>query len=126
MIFAGVFGTIIGFYFGIDGAAPADPPTLGTPLFAAGKVSVEVRGGRRPLLAEIILANGARQGMTIADNILSYTVATCPAGARIQVRDSDYRIADADVTCPLPAAAAAGPAAATNTITANTVAGNGI
>lgn len=124
MVFAGVFGTIIGFYFGTSGLAPADPPTLGTPAFTDRKVTVEVRGGHRPLRAEIILPpNGSRQGMTITDGILSYAPpgGVCPAGARIEVTDSDHRIADAQVSCP--SAGPAGPASP-NTNAAENATGN--
>ncbi|HKR24414.1 MAG TPA: hypothetical protein VJS15_04085 [Allosphingosinicella sp.] len=104
MVFAGIFGTIIGFYFGTAGLAAADPPALGTPSFVPGKVSVEVRGGRRPFFADIILSppNGDRRPMTLEGNTLSVTVpgTACPAGARIEVKDSEHRIAEAQLSCP--------------------------
>jgi hypothetical protein len=134
MVFAGVFGTMIGFYFGAGGLAPADPPSLGTPAFADRKVTVEVRGGRRPLRAEIILppvppsTSGSRQGMAVADGILSYAIPSgvCPAGARIEVTDSDNRIANAQVSCPPAGTTGAAPPAATNTTAAQNVTGNGL
>lgn len=97
MVFAGVFGTIIGFYFGTSTPAPADPPTLGVPSFAAGKVTVDVTGGRAPFRGTITLPSpGGNQRMEVSDHTLSYTIATCPAGATIEVRDRDDRRAEAD------------------------------
>jgi hypothetical protein len=126
MVFAGVFGTIIGFYFGTGGPTPADPPSLGTPAFVDGKVTVEVRGGRRPLFADIILPPANRQRMSVASDTLSYTIAACPAGARIEVTDSDHRIADALLSCPPGGSAGTAAPTTTNTNDGNGTEGNGI
>jgi hypothetical protein len=101
MVFAGVFGTIIGFYFGSSTPAPADPPSLGVPSFDAGKVTVEVAGGRAPFRGEIRLPPpGGSQPMEVSDHTLSYTIAACPAGATIEVTDRDDRHAEAALSCP--------------------------
>lgn len=102
MVFAGVFGTIIGFYFGISAPTAADPPSLGPPSFAEEKVTVEVTGGRAPFRGTITLPSpGGNQPMQVSDHTLSYSIATCPAGATIEVRDRDDRRAEAGpLACP--------------------------
>jgi hypothetical protein len=124
--FAGVFSTIIGFYFGTSTTAPADPPFLGVPSFAAGKVTASVRGGREPLEGRIRLAPTAgSQPMIVSGRTLSYTVGgsgACPVGAVIEVIDADVRRNTADLDCP--GGESADGAAANNMSATNAAAGN--
>jgi hypothetical protein len=127
MIFAGIFGTIIGFYFGTATATAADPPDLGVPSFAEGKVSVAVEGGRAPFTGAFMLtATSGRVAMEIAGRTLSYSVPgdACPAGATIEVTDGDNRRDSAEVTCPDDDEDSNQTAPTTNGSTTNGAAGN--
>jgi hypothetical protein len=100
LVYAGIFGTIIGFYFGAADGAGSGPPSLGTPVFAAGRVSVDVEGGRVPFLG-LFTPQGqvGGQTMTIADRTLSFETPACPADAEILVVDGEGRRAQTKVTC---------------------------
>jgi len=101
MVFAGVFGTIIGFYFGTGGLTPADSPALGAPSFADGKVTVAVEGGRAPFSGRIT-SGSSTFNMNVTGRTLSYAVSACPAGATIEVTDADVRRDEAQVSCSAP------------------------
>jgi hypothetical protein len=126
MVFAGIFGTIIGFYFGTATATAADPPSLGVPSFAEGKVSVSVEGGRAPFEGVFMRTQASgREPMKIEGRTLSYRAAACPAGATIELTDGDNRRATAKVACPSEGQGDNMAAPAKNVSTANDGAGNG-
>jgi hypothetical protein len=124
LVFAGIFGTIIGFYFGAADGEGSAPPSLGTPAFSAGRIAVAVEGGRAPFLG-LFTPQGQVGGrtMTIAGRTLSVEVATCPADAEILVIDGEGRRAEAKVTCPA-AGAASGNQADANSADTNSAGGN--
>jgi len=128
MVFAGVFGTIIGFYFGTTTpTTAADPPELGTPSFAQGKVSVAVDGGRAPFSGRFMLTSGGGGvPMEIVGRTLSYAVpqGDCPAGATIEVTDGDNRRDTAALACPDDGEGDNETAPANNSSTTNGVVGN--
>ena len=51
LIFSGIFGTIIGFYFGAADEDTSTPPSLSEPAYENGRISVEVRGGVAPFIS---------------------------------------------------------------------------
>jgi hypothetical protein len=130
LVYAGIFGTIIGFYFGAADGAGSRPPSLGTPVFAAGRVSVVVEGGRAPFLG-LFTPRGQVGGqmMAVADRTLSFEIPGCPADAEILVVDGEGRRAEAKVTCPAAPATngngAGGNGASGDVASGNAVNGNG-
>lgn len=102
LVFAGIFGTIIGFYFGAADDDTGTPPSLSEPAFANGRVTVEIEGGRPPFLG-LFTRDGEEAGQVIQGDgrALSFTVSgDCPADASVTVVDGEGRRDEAEVTCP--------------------------
>jgi hypothetical protein len=101
LVFSGIFGTIIGFYFGAADDVPGGAPTVEI-AFADGRVTAAVAEGAEPFMG-IFTPDGASGGtvMEADGRLLSYTVAdgACPAGAAIVVIDGRGRRAEGNVSC---------------------------
>jgi hypothetical protein len=128
LVFAGIFGTIIGFYFGAADQENGTPPSLSEPVYDAGRISVEVAGGVAPFISLLTIESRpddsqVRQGELRA---LSFEVGQCPADASITVVDGDGNRDQAEITCPIEEPEAAGPAANTATNTVNAAEGNAL
>jgi hypothetical protein len=102
LVFAGIFGTIIGFYFGAADENNGTPPSLSEPTFASGRVTVEIEGGRPPFIG-MLTTDGEPTGEVIQGDgrALSFTAAEgCPANASVTVVDGEGRRDEAGLTCP--------------------------
>jgi len=102
LVFAGIFGTIIGFYFGAADDGDSQPPVLGTPVFADGTVTAEVAGGTTPFIG-LFSPDGQAGGrqMQVDGRTLSIAVTgACPADATILLIDGQGRQDEADLDCP--------------------------
>lgn len=99
LVYSGIFGTIIGFYFGAaSGEAAANPPSLAVPALRDGLMTVQVNGGTSPFTGVIRLRgdNQEDQPLAVSGNTLTIQLDQahdCPAGAQIRAEDSDSRIA---------------------------------
>jgi len=97
LVFSGIFGTIIGFYFGTASGSPADPPTLAAITVGQdGMVVATSSKGRAPFTGRIRLLNGDDLALapTSVANQLSVGLSLtrdCPAGASVTVIDGDRR-----------------------------------
>ena len=102
LVFSGVFGTIIGFYFGSDGGESGDAGAPAVEVaYQAGRVTAAVSGGSSPFTA-IYTAPGETGGrvMTAEDRVHSIEVGTeCPDGGEVVVIDGRGRRADAKLEC---------------------------
>jgi hypothetical protein len=120
LVFSGIFGTIIGFYFGSEDDEQAAVPTVEA-AFAAGRVTGAVVGGTAPFVV-IYTPAGATGGTATTSNgrAISIPVAgPCPQGATLLVVDGMGRRADGKIDCT--AAGNAGtPIGLTNGATGNT------
>ncbi|HEX8526313.1 hypothetical protein [Allosphingosinicella sp.] len=98
LVFAGIFGTIIGFYFGAaDDDSAADVPAVEVSAAGGRKVNVAVEGGHAPYVATLTLAgNGGTFQMTGEGHNLSIEVpaAQCPADATVVLFDARGRRAE--------------------------------
>jgi hypothetical protein len=105
LVFAGIFGTIIGFYFGAGDEEAGVAPTV-TVSHASGQVTAAVEGGAAPFLAIYTPpANGGdSQVKRSSERALNFTAA-CQAGATVLVIDGAGRQASGSVTCPSPGSA---------------------
>lgn len=126
LVFAGIFGTIIGFYFGAADNEDSTPPSLSEPHYAAGRISVEITGGSAPFISLLTVESRpddsqVRQG---DDRALSFDVGHCPNDASITVVDGDGNRDQAEITCPAEEPAATGADANTVDNMANAVAAN--
>lgn len=100
LVFAGIFGTIIGFYFGAaDEEAGNEAPAVEV-AFSEGRVTAAVSGGSGPFLG-ILTLKGESSGrlMAVEERMLSYEVADCPALASVVVVDGRGRRAESQVKC---------------------------
>lgn len=117
LVFSGIFGTIIGFYFGAaDDDAPS-PPSLSAPAFADGRIGVAIEGGRAPFITMLTREGGpAGQVVQGDDRTVSFVIdgGACPANAAITVVDGAGQRDEAEVTCA-EAAPAAPPASEPDT-----------
>ncbi|HEY0011348.1 MAG TPA: hypothetical protein VGB79_00680 [Allosphingosinicella sp.] len=112
LVFAGTFGTIVGFYFGseTDNDAGDAAPTVEVG-HAEGRVTATVSGGHAPFMG-IYTPKDAPAGstMTVAGRTLTFAVAEeCPTGAEVEVIDGRGRRVETAVTCPAPDEAAPPP-----------------
>lgn len=101
LVFSGIFGTIIGFYFGAEDEVAGGAPTVEI-AFAEGRVTAAVSEGTAPFLG-IFTPRDQTGGrvMDADDRVLSLAIegGTCPDGATIAVVDSRGRRADGTVDC---------------------------
>jgi hypothetical protein len=103
LAFSGIFGTIIGFYFGTVSGSPADPPTIaGVSVGLDGTVIATVSKGRAPFTGRIRLLGGDDLSLAPTDvaNQLSVRLdpaRDCAAGAVVMVADGDARRAEKTV-----------------------------
>jgi len=112
LVYAGIFGTIIGFYFGAaDKQVATDPPTLGAPAVRGGRLSVGVEGGTEPFTVLFTLSKetGGTQ-MTGQGRNFSIRLANgapCPVGGTIDLVDGTGRRAETKIeekSCSQPEA----------------------
>jgi len=91
LVFSGIFGTIIGFYFGAaDEEAVAKAMTLTVSVAEGRQLSVAVEGGSGPFIGTITLPNqSAGTAVTSNERSLRFDIAeaACPAEARIVIFD---------------------------------------
>jgi hypothetical protein len=100
LVYSGIFGTIIGFYFGAasGGPASADPPSIsGLVVQADGRIAAEIQGAAGPFNGTIRLS-GADDDLSLAlsgrqVSIQLTPARDCPAGAILTVRDERSRTA---------------------------------
>jgi len=129
LVFAGIFGTIIGFYFGAADEQSGTPPSLSEPAYENGRISVEIGGGVAPFISLLTIESRpddsqVRQGDLRA---LSFEVGEhCPTDASITVVDGEGNRDQAEITCPAEDPDAADANASTVANTANTAAGNAL
>lgn len=100
LVFAGIFGTIIGFYFGAaDEESGNSEPTMEV-AWSDGSVTAAVTGGTGPFLG-IFTPKGASGGelMTVDERVMSYKIAECPAEATVVVVDGRGRRLEGEVDC---------------------------
>ncbi|MGZ8285324.1 MAG: hypothetical protein ACXW27_08085 [Allosphingosinicella sp.] len=100
LVFAGIFGTIIGFYFGAADEETANETPAVEVAFSEGQVTAAVSGGAGPFLGILTLeGDSAGELMSVDERMLSFKVAQCPAGARVVVVDGRGRRAEGEVDC---------------------------
>jgi hypothetical protein len=112
LVFSGIFGTIIGFYFGAADEDAPSPPSLSAPAYADGRIDVAIEGGRAPFITMLTLGSGpGGQVVEGDDRTISFVVAggACPDNASLTVVDGEGRRDEAELVCP-GAATAAPPA----------------
>ena len=104
LVYSGIFGTIIGFYFGAASGeeAAAKPPTLsGLVIQADGLLSAEIQDGSAPFTGTFRLAGADEDlSLVISGDELSIQLTPdkdCPAGGKFSVRDSNSKTAELDV-----------------------------
>ena len=102
LVFSGVFGSLIGFYFGTaSSGSAADPPTVAAPIIGQdGTVVATISNGRAPFTGRIRLQAGDDRALAPSDipNQLSVRLdkaRDCPAS--VTVTDRDGRQATANV-----------------------------
>ncbi|HEX9947204.1 MAG TPA: hypothetical protein VGA98_06655 [Allosphingosinicella sp.] len=95
LVFAGIFGTIIGFYFGAaDKDSAADIPSVEVTAAAGRRIEATVEGGHAPFTATLTLPNnGGSVPMSGEGRSLStiLTAAQCPAEATLVLFDARSR-----------------------------------
>jgi len=132
LVFAGIFGTIIGFYFGAADEDSGTPPSLSEPIYENGRISVEIGGGVAPFISLLTIESRpddsqVRQGDLRA---LSFDVGHCPLDASLTVVDGDGNRDQAEITCPAeqspPTAPTANAGANAVADTGNAAEGNGL
>jgi hypothetical protein len=112
LVFSGIFGTIIGFYFGTSdtedkGASPAIEIA-----YTDGQVTAAVTGGAEPFIGIITKKDEAGgEMMTANKRTLTYSATPCPEAASLFIVDGRGRRAEGSVKCP---AAGAGDTGGTN------------
>lgn len=100
LVFSGIFGTIIGFYFGTSetedkGASPAVEIA-----YTDGQVTAAVTGGAEPFIGIITKKDEAGgEMMTASQRTLTYSATPCPEGASVLVVDGRGRRAEGSVNC---------------------------
>ncbi len=111
LVFSGIFGTIIGFYFGTSddedkGASPAVEVA-----YSDGQVTAAVTGGAEPFIG-IIRKKGDPAGevMTANKRTLTYTATPCPEDASVLVVDGRGRQAEGALKCGPPSGGGGGTA----------------
>lgn len=120
LVFAGIFGTIIGFYFGAaDDDAPSDVPSVEVSAASGRKIELTVEKGHAPFSATLTLPNnGGSVQMSGESRSLStiLTAEQCPAEATLVLFDARGRRAEDKIeqdraalrrlgwNCPEPAA----------------------
>jgi hypothetical protein len=102
LVFSGVFGTIIGFYFAAedDPGAGGSAPTVEL-AYADGRVTAAIAGGAEPFTA-IYTAPGETGGQVMNAEERVHTIevgAVCPDEAEVAVIDGRGRRAEAKLDC---------------------------
>jgi hypothetical protein len=104
LVFAGIFGTIIGFYFGTESTGTAaDSPVLAAPVVGReGLVTVSISNGRAPYSGTIRLPGGGTLSLapTASRDQLAISLNPahdCPAGATVKVVDGENRAVERTV-----------------------------
>ncbi|HEX8654495.1 MAG TPA: hypothetical protein VF693_04650 [Allosphingosinicella sp.] len=106
LVFAGTFGTIIGFYFGAEEDEESRRPPAVEVTYSAGRVTAAVTGGAAPFIGFYTPADGNGRVVQSTERALSFAVgATCPVGATVLVVDGAGRQADGTVDCTAPGSA---------------------
>ncbi|HKX90866.1 MAG TPA: hypothetical protein VJM15_00360 [Sphingomicrobium sp.] len=100
LVFSGIFGTIIGFYFGTsDSEVPGANPAVEV-AYAEGQVTAAVTDGTEPFIGILTRAGeAAGEMMTSNRRTLTFAATPCPEGASILVVDGRGRRSEATVTC---------------------------
>jgi hypothetical protein len=123
LVFAGIFGTIIGFYFGAADQQDGTPPSLSEPAYVNGAISVEIAGGAAPFISLLTVESRPQDSQVRQGDLraLSFDVGEhCPPDASITVVDGDGNRDQAEITCPAEEPAAAGAVVnTTNAVEAN-------
>jgi hypothetical protein len=103
LVYSGIFGTIIGFYFGAASSeAAAGQISLGTPIIRqSGAVTVSPEGGTAPYTGTIRL-RGEEEDRALVPSGGDLSIQLnrsehCPAGALVKVGDSHARTAQRTV-----------------------------
>ena len=109
LVFSGIFGTIIGFYFGTDETGDQGESPAVEIAYADGSVTAAVTGGAEPFIG-IITRKDAPAGevMTVNKRTLTYSATPCPEDASILVVDGRGRRAEGSVKCGGTGAGASG------------------
>lgn len=101
LVYSGIFGTIIGFYFGAASgeAANAAPPTIsGASVQADGMLMAQIEGGTAPFTGTVRLeGDDDDRSLVVSGDDVSIQLDRaddCPAGAKISIRDSDSQSAE--------------------------------
>jgi len=104
LVFSGIFGSIIGFYFGTaNSGTAADPPTVaGLTVGEDGTVVATIVNGRAPFSGRIRLQSGDDFALAPSDAVNQLSVRLdkakyCPAGAIVTATDGDHRQISANV-----------------------------
>ncbi|HMG48499.1 MAG TPA: hypothetical protein VK614_13710 [Allosphingosinicella sp.] len=101
LVFSGIFGTIIGFYFGSADGQAAATPRVQVAVARERQITATVEGGNTPFLGILTLANQTGgTTMTVNQRTLSLNLpaAPCPRDATITVVDGLGRRAEAKIT----------------------------
>ena len=103
VVFSSVFGTIIGFYFGVTDEDDAEQQTPTVEVsFANDRVTATVSGGAEPYIG-IFTPAGANAGqlMTVDGPILvsPARLPVCPQGATVLVVDSEGERVEEEIDC---------------------------
>lgn len=101
LVFSGIFGTIIGFYFGSEDDEQAEAPTVEV-AFSPGRITGAVVGGTAPFVM-IYTPAGATGGTATTSNDRAISIPVegpCPEGATLLIVDGRGRRADGKIDCP--------------------------
>ncbi|MDQ8758227.1 hypothetical protein RCO27_18520 [Sphingosinicella sp. LHD-64] len=100
LVFSGVFGTIIGFYFGAsDREGVPTEPELSVAI-TEGRITAAVAQGTGPFFGLIEFENDGGRQMNVDGRVLSLDVRSnefCPVGARLTVIDGRGQRAEAEI-----------------------------
>jgi hypothetical protein len=121
LVFSGIFGTIIGFYFGTSDEDSTSSPAVEI-AYSDGQVTAAVTGGAEPFIGILTKKDEAGgEMMTASKRTLTYSATPCPEDASVLVVDGRGRRAEGSVKCgSAPAGEGLGNSAA------NQAAGNSV
>jgi hypothetical protein len=111
LVFAGIFGTIIGFYFGASDDENDTGPSVEV-SYAGTQVTAAVSGGAGPFIG-IFTPSGGTGGQVVrsSERALNFAgVAECPKDATVLVIDGTGKQTSGSVSCPAPGGTAGGNA----------------
>jgi hypothetical protein len=98
LVFAGIFGTIIGFYFGAaDDDSPTDIPSVEVSAASGRKIEVTVERGHAPFTATLTLPNNAGSVQMSGESRTLSTILSadqCPADSTLALFDARGRRAE--------------------------------